>query len=169
MNRDPKIAGIARNIEEAFPAQDPPHGANLVRVDIDIIPEREEILEAFEGKRRQDISGQFLEEWSHGLFYMEREGFLYYLPVYLLYALSTDEPTLADEVLGVMLLPSDVEKKEHYFTENMEWLSEQQRCAIKDWINHMFRRKPYFYDWNNVAPFAREFWEGLNCQRRSGQ
>lgn len=134
-----KQSDIEAILSDAFISSPPPEGDALVEIRGDIYT-REEIRDAFSGKRWQDLDQDTIESHDDALSFMAPEGRRYYLPAYLIATFNADpEWAFSDLVIYSLHLPLNRPEGDPIrtkFERFLELLTVEEKSAIRKFLEY---------------------------------
>lgn len=98
-------------IKSAFSNEEYPGDMNIVYDNSGKHLECTEIREIFKGKTWQSLPGNFIFEQRFSLPFFSKEGFKYYLPAFMIYAIKDfyGSDTLPDSIISNLTLPIEID------------------------------------------------------------
>lgn len=140
-----KKSDIELILHEAFCCDPLPEGDELVEMTGHIF-EREEVLEAFSGRRWQDLDQDFLEGQDEALYLMAPEGRRYYLPAFLIASLHMPAAWFFPASIVLRLFAPLRHPVGHPSRDNFEQflklLTRRQKQAVKTFLEYATLEHP---------------------------
>ena len=127
---------LASEINAAFGRTAAPSAAALFETD------SEGALEAFAGKQWQDIDPEVAHYHCFALTAFSPIGFAYYLPAFMLGALSMPNTGLVDATIDALSPPKNNPSRPS-FMRRWERLSAVQKSAVVNFLRHFSGKNPY--------------------------